>query len=350
MDAKMSPKRAVRELALDLDAVAGVIAETQLASGEIPWSAGDKTDPWDHVEAAMGLTTAGYFNEARRAFDWLGQMQNPDGSWYSAYRNGRPSDRTRDANMAAYLAVGVFHYYLVTGDRRVLDNMWPVLEGGIEFAVRLQQPEGEIFWAISPEGRLDPMALLTGSSSIHMSLKCALAIGGLLGRRRVRWQQALLKLAEAIRTKPYLFNMTKARFSMDWFYPILSGALTGPQARLRIDRYWKKYVEEERGVRCVSDEPWITIAETCELAIALSAMGHAEQARIVFNWIEGRRFDDGTFWCGFTVPDLVVWPEEKMTWTNAVALMAADAIYALTPAARLFDHQFWQEASIPLRV
>jgi len=342
MDAKMVSRGAARELPLDLDAVAGVIVDTQLASGEIPWSAHGKTDPWDHIESAMGLTIGGYFSEARRAFDWMAQMQLADGSWYSAYERGVPEDRTRDANMAAYLAVGLFHYYLVTGDRKLIKDMWPVLAGGIDFAIRLQQPEGEIFWAISPTGNLDPMALLTGSSSIYMSLKCALAVAQLLGYRCQRWQRSLIDLGEAIRSKPHLFNMTKSRFSMDWFYPILAGALRDRDACLRIDRYWKKYVEEDRGVRCVSDEPWITIAETCELVLALSAMGHVEQARIVFGWIENRRFDDGTFWCGFTTPDLIVWPEEKMTWTNAVALMAADAIYSLTPAGRLFDHQFWQ--------
>ena len=37
-------------------------------------------------------------------------------------------------------------------------------------------------------------------------------------------------------------------------------------------------------------------------------------------------------------------PEEKITWTNAVVLMAADALYGLTPAANLFDHRFWETA------
>ena len=31
---------------------------TQRASGEIPWFDGGHTDPWDHTEAAMGLSIA----------------------------------------------------------------------------------------------------------------------------------------------------------------------------------------------------------------------------------------------------------------------------------------------------
>ena len=128
---------------------------------------------------------------------------------------------------------------------------------------------------------------------------------------------------------------------MDWFYPVLAGAVTGPEAERRIERGWRKFVVEGLGVRCVSDQPWVTIAETSELALALAGMGRLDQARIVFSWISDRRFDDGSYWAGFTIPDLRLWPEEKFTWTSAGVLLAADAIFALTPAARLFSHRDW---------
>ena len=38
---------------------------------------------------------------------------------------------------------------------------------------------------------------------------------------------------------------------------------------------------------------------------------------------------------------MTIWPEEKISWTNGVVLMAADALYELTPASRLFDHRAW---------
>jgi hypothetical protein len=40
---------------------------------------------------------------------------------------------------------------------------------------------------------------------------------------------------------------------------------------------------------------------------------------------------------------MVVWPAEKVTWTQAVALLAADALFDLTPAGRLFDHRLWAQ-------
>ena len=343
MKSETSIRRSITDLYINVDAVCSVIAETQLPSGEIPWCEGQKTDPWDHVEATMGLSIGGYLSQARRAFEWLARMQLEDGCWYSAYMRGVPADRTRDANLSSYIAVGVFHYYLITADIAFVRRMWPSVSAAIDFALRLQTTEGEIHWAISPAGKVDPMALLTGSSSIYMSLKCALAIAKILGRPTSQWKCALAKLGTAIRHKPHLFNIAKSRYSMYWFYPILAGVLTGAEAHRRIDKYWTKYVVADRGVRCVSDEPWVTIAETSELAIALAAMGNLELAKIIFSWIADRRYEDGSYWCGFTYPEMIIWPEDKITWTNAVALMAADAIYNLTPAGQLFCHQFWED-------
>ena len=346
MNPETSISRPAVDLTLDVDAICNLIAQTQMTSGEIPWCRGQKTDPWDHVEAAMGLGIGGYLTQAQRAFEWLACKQHQDGSWYSSYMQGIPEDKTRDANMSSYLAVGVFHHYLITADIYFLKQMWKPVSQAINFSLGLQTSSGAIHWAISPEGRVDPMALLTGSSSIYMSLKCALAIAKILGNPVPGWHAALIKLGEAIKHKPHLFNMTKSRYSMYWFYPVLAGVLTGIDAQKRVDKYWKKYVVEERGVLCVSDEPWVTIAETSELTIALAAMGNQELAEIVFSWIVDRRYADGSYWCGFTCPDIIIWPEEKITWTNAVALMAADAIYNLTPAGQLFSHKFWESSGI----
>ena len=326
--------------ATNIPAVVDLIVRTQLPSGQIPWFTGGKTDPWDHVEAAMGLAIGGRWRKARKAFKWLQNVQLADGSWYAAYENGTVTDRTRESNHAAYLAVGLYQYLLITDDTAFVRHMWPTLEAAVDFSIGLQAPGGEIHWALNAQGQPDPMALLAGCSSISFSLKCALALCRVMGQARPRWHRARQRLLDCIRNKPHHFNMTKSRFSMDWFYPVLSGALTGGAAKARIDKYWKKFVVQNTGVRCVSDQPWVTIAESSELVLALSAMGNDLLARIVFSWICDRTFDDGTYWCGFTFPDMVLWPEEKIAWTNAVVLMAADALYHLTPAARMFSHRY----------
>ena len=344
MKPDVSPKK--QQPSVNIDQLAALLARLQKESGEIPWSAGGKTDPWDHIEAAMGMCIGGYLNEARRAYEWLANIQLEDGSWFASYIDGKPLDKTRDTNVTTYIAVGVYHYYLITGDVNFLNRMWDTICAAMEFAIRLQAPTGEIYWAISPKMEIDPMALLTGSSSIYMSLKCALAIAKILEKKKPAWEAARARLGEALRDGYHLFNITKSRYSMDWFYPVLSGAVTGEAARKRIDQHWKKFAVEGMGIRCVSDRPWVTIAETSELVLALAGMGNYKLAQIVFNWISERTFDDGSYWCGFTFPDMVIWPEDKITWTNGVVIMAADALYKLSPASDLFSHTFWEKAGL----
>lgn len=326
---------------VDMDEIAAFIAGVQKENGEIPWSNGGKTDPWDHVESAMGLSVAGYLKEAEYAYEWMIKSQLKDGSWWSATREGIVEDSTRESNMSSYIAVGVFHHYLITKDMAFLHRMWPTVRAGIDYAVSLQAPAGEIFWAKNGEGIIDPMALLTGSSSVYMSLKCAIVIASLLGKSNTGWIKALKKLENAIRNKPDHFNMIKSCYSMDWYYPILCGAVAGSDARKRIEKFWDKFVVPDWGVRCVSENPWVTMAETSELVLALASMEDYERAEMVFNWLADKKYSNGSYWMGVTFPDCVIWPEDKTAWTSAAVLLAYDALNDLTPASRLFSHSFW---------
>lgn len=340
---KLNLSQRIAFSSVDVVGLADFIAGLQKPNGEIPWSEGGKTDPWDHVESAMGLSVAGYLREAEKAYEWMAATQLPDGSWWSATRNGALEDATKDSNLASYIAVGAYHHFLITEDARFLRRLWPTLEAGIDYAMGLQADTGEICWARNGEGVVDRMALLTGSSSVYMSIKCALAVASVLGKRRSDWEKALARLGEAIRSRPNLFNMIKSRYSMDWYYPVLCGAVTGADARRRIEKSWEKFVVPEWGVRCVSDQPWVTTAEASELVLTLVAIGDLERAAIVFSWICDKKFDDGAYWMGVTFPDGVVWPEEKTSWTAAAVLLAHDALRGITPGGMLFRHDYWEE-------
>src|SRR5690606_26293196 len=125
--------------------VAGILA-VQREDGAIPWFRGHHLDPWDHVEAAMACDAAREYEAAERAYLWLARHQLEDGSWYAAYADGDPldiTDRGRETNFVAYIAVGVWHHYLATGDDTFLDRMWPVVCAAVEFVLRLQQPGGQ---------------------------------------------------------------------------------------------------------------------------------------------------------------------------------------------------------------
>jgi hypothetical protein len=310
--------------------VAGILA-VQRPDGAIPWFRGHHLDPWDHVEAAMALDAAGEHERAEAAYRWLARHQNPDGSWYAAYADGNadePTDRGRETNFVAYIVVGAWHHYLSTGDDAFLEALWPTVYAAVEFVLALQQPGGQIGWKReSPEDGGTPVtdALLTGSSSIHQALRCALAVAEEIGEPQPDWELAAGWLRHAIRHHPERF-LDKDRFSMDWYYPVLGGAVTGPEAKERIEADWDRFVVPGLGVRCVADRPWVTGGESAELALALWAMGESERAVEILRSIRHLRADNGMYWTGYVFEDEAVWPEELTTWTAGSLLLAVAAL------------------------
>jgi hypothetical protein len=324
---------------VDVELTAAYIQNTQKPSGEIPWSVGGKTDPWDHVECAMGLTVAGCCQAARKAYEWSRSIQNPDGSWWSEYQNGAPIEEAhKDANMTGYIAVGAYHYYLATGEIAFLHDLWPSVAKALDFVVSLQGDQGEVFWAKRKDGSISRMALLTGSSAIYKSLSCGIEIAKILEKHQSHWIAAHQKLGIAISQKPHLFDKSKSVFAMDWYYPVLSGAVTDSDATKRIENSWEEFVMEGWGVRCVSDNAWLTMAETSELVVTLAAMGDLLTAETVFEWMQDKKYDDGAFWTGVTFPERIVYTDEKTTWTGAAILLAADILFDLSSASGLFRH------------
>jgi hypothetical protein len=311
------------------------IADQQLASGLIPWFRGHHGDPWDHVEAAMALTVCGLDDAAGLAFEWSAVHQRPDGSWPMETTASGIRDERTDSNQCAYLAVGVWHRWLITGDRAQVDVMWPVVRRAIELVVSLQLPFGGIAWSRSETGEVSDRALLTGSSSTIMSLRCAMALAELVGDPQPDWELTAARLAHAVAIHPDAF-LDKSRFSMDWYYPVLGGAVLGPAGRAHLNRRWDEFVVPGLGARCVSDRPWVTVAETCELVITLDAIGDRTGARNLFETVQHLREADGGFWTGYVWPDNAIWPQERSTWTAAAVILAADALAGSSLGSGLF--------------
>ncbi len=310
------------------------IAAVQLRSGEIPWSDGGHTDPWDHVECAMALTAAGLFEESRAAYEWSRREQRPDGSWAIQYRRGTVEDANSDSNFCAYIATGVWHHVLVTGDDDFAGRMWPTVHAAIDFVLHLQAGTGEIYWAHGPGGVL-PEALLTGNSSVYHSIRCALALADRIGAPQPEWEVAVGRLGHTIAEHPAAFT-DKPLHSMDWYYPILGGALRGESAQERIAARWDEFVVDGLGIRCVNDRPWVTGAETCELVMALDAVGDRRRAVQQFAAMQHLRDPDGSYWTGLVYADGKRWPVERTTWTGAAVILAADALSRTTAAGGIF--------------
>ncbi len=319
---------------------ADYIAGVQCQDGAIPWFEGGIVDPWDHVEAAMGLSVGGYVIEAATAYDWLAAHQTDAGYWLAAYQDNRIADGTRaETNFVAYVATGVWHHYLITGDLEFLERLWPTVTAALDFVAGLQSPHGEIYWALDTRFGINKDALVTGCCSIYRSFECGIRIADALDLPSAQWVRARERLGHALREQPERFDRTwasKSRYSMDWFYPILGGLVSGRDARARLTARWQEFVEPELGCRCVADQPWVTIAESCELTMACLGAGEVERARRLFASLARFQVEDGSWWTGYAFADEVMWPDERPTWTAGAVLLALDALEQITPASSLF--------------
>ena len=320
--------------AAQVEQTADAIAATQLPSGAIPWFPGGHTDAWDHVQAAMALSAAGRHDAAAAAYGWSRTMQRDDGSWAIRYQDDVVVDPHTDSNFCAYLATGVWHHWLVTDDRSFLATMWPVVERGLDAALTMQRADGAVAWA-SAAGVPLPDALVTGNASIHLSLRCGLAVAAAVGESRPDWELAAARLRHALDDHPELFE-AKPAHAMDWYYPVLGGALPPTDAASRIDGRWDDFVVAGIGSRCVSTNPWVTGAETCELVLALDVLGRRDEAVAQLAAMQHLREDDGSYWTGLVYDDDVRWPVERTTWTAATVVLAADALSRTTPGSGLF--------------
>lgn len=336
MDDLVSPR--LSHLA-ELMAPAARILDIQDPDGRIAWFEDGPWDPWNHTECAMALTAMGALGAAERAFDHLASTQRPDGAWLGEYGNAlpmverdyisrEPAPAFLDTNFCAYPATGVLHYLLATGDIGRVRHWWPMVKRAMEFVLALQRTDGTISWAFEAVGTADDDALLAGNASIAKSLECAIRLADCLGEAAGPWRAAHARLAAALRKAPNGFDRhgRGERFAMDWYYPVLSGVLETRAASEQLASGWATFVAPELGCRCVRDEPWVTVAETAELAMALLATGDRASAGSLMDAVQALRDDDGAFWMGWQFEERTVWPKETPSWTQAAVILAVDAL------------------------
>ncbi len=319
----------------EVRATAASIARAQERSGAVPWFPGGHVDPWDHVECAMAMLVGGETDAAERAYAWLFAGQRADGSWPVKLTAGKVDDAGADTNMCGYVAVGVWHHWLVRRDEAFLCRAWPVVRRALDYVTGLQLGFGGIAWARGELGGTAGTALVAGSSSLFHALSCGLALSELLDEPQPGWELAAGRLRHALREHEDRFE-PKTRYSMDWYYPVLGGALRGEVARARIDRRWDDFVVPGLGIRCVDDRPWVTGAETCELVLAMDATGDRDRATGLLADMQHLRDPDGSYWTGYVYPDDARWPEERSTWTAAAVVLAVDALSQATPGSDIF--------------
>ncbi|MER6946940.1 prenyltransferase [Nonomuraea sp. NPDC000554] len=310
------------------------IAAIQQDDGGVPWPEGH-VDAWNHVECLMAMAVAGLSEPVAKGYDWLAGHQRDDGSWPMKLVGGAATELGGESNHAAYVAAGVWHHQLVTGDEGFTERRWPMVKAALDYVVGLQAERGEVVWERDAHGVASSVALLTGCSSIHQGLRCGVLLADHLGDPQPHWELAADRLAHALAAHPEAFA-DKSRFSMDWYYPVLGGAVRGPRAFELLDREWSTFVVPGLGIRCVSDQPWVTGAETCELVLTLDALGDRERAARLFTDVQHLRHDDGSYWTGWQFANGKHFPHERSAYTAAAVVLAADALLGLSAGSSLF--------------
>lgn len=344
-------QRLRRETSGSLEPLRGAlerILEVQRPDGAIPWFEDGPWDPWNHVESAMALSVMGEHRAAAAAYDHLRRTQRPDGAWMGEYGSELPFvDRLHmarqkapeflDSNFIAYVAVGVWHRFQLTGDRALARSDYKMVSAALDFVLTLQTEYGDISWAQEAVGTSVDDALVAGNCSIAKSLECGAALGRSLGVDVSHFIEGRRRLADALRDRPERFDRhgKNARFAMDWYYPALSGVFAKDDAATRLEEGAPRFVAPDFGCRCVEDEPWVTAAETAELALAWRAAGDLDRAERFLNQARALADDSGAVWMGWQMEERIFWPRERPSWTQAAAVLAADAVYNVTPAARV---------------
>src|SRR3546814_13566165 len=93
---------------------------------------------------------------------------------------GVVEDHSSESNMCAYLAVGVWHHWLVRRDVAFVRRLWPTVRRALDYVVSMQLSFGGIAWSQEwndgATAKLNEAALTAGTSRISHPLHARAAI------------------------------------------------------------------------------------------------------------------------------------------------------------------------------
>ena len=316
------------------------IKSIQYKSGAIPSNEDGTHDPWDHIESIMGLNIYKDIEASKSAFNWLTHHQNSDGSWYAKYYKTDAIEKNKPTHFSPYIAVAALHFFRIFKDINFLQSIWSSIELAVNFSVELQQDNGTIPWSINNNSQIENDYLLTGCSSILKSIECGIALSKILNETEniEKWKKAHLLLSNAIQDPDGKFDLIKdrKRFSMDWYYPILSGCLKQQEKLHYINKIFKDFYLDGIGIKCVIEEPWVTVAETSEFILALMCAGYDDEAKRLLFDVLNISDEEGIPFMGWQYEQNIFWPEEKPSWTAAALMLSADCVFDYSDASDLF--------------
>ena len=250
---------------------------------DLPWPDGH-TDPWDHVECAMALVLGGRLDEARAAYALAARAPRPPTAAgrrpTTQHAGARRRRSTSTSAPTSPSACGSGGWSPATASLR-RRRCGRVVRRALDLVVRhAGAGRPDLLVPAAADGTVDPrraadrlLVDLPGAALRHRAGRAASASRSRSGSS----PPACSSTPSPHHPEAFL---DKSRFSMDWYYPVLGGAVRGPAARRAARRATGTPSSCPASVlRCVSDRPWVTGAETAELALALAAVGEPDRAR-----------------------------------------------------------------------
>jgi hypothetical protein len=194
---------------------------------------------------------------------------------------------------------------------RFVDHLWPTVQRSLDWVLGMRKPNGTPLWACTALDRAVGLRAAHRFVQHRPRAEVRRPVGGADQRAAARLVRGRPHAwPYIVATQPDAFE-PKERWAMDWYYPVLTGCLTGEPAKARLADGWPVFAMEGKGIRCVSDEPWITASETAEASIAHAAIGDLSTATDLLQWTRSHRQDDGSYLTGIVYPSLVTLPARR---------------------------------------
>ena len=231
----------------------------------------------------MALDVGGRFAEAERAYEWLRGMQHSDGSWHAYYQGDAVKEHdARHQRHVLRRQRRVAPLPARTGDTGFLERAVPGRRARDRLRARQPAPDRRDRMGRRPD------ACRGQGRAAHRLVEHLLVVAlrdrrGRATRTRASRLGALTRIARhrdraPPRALPRQGTLGDGLVLPD---PRRCAARATPPRRASPSK-WDTFVVPGRGVRCVSDQPWITAAETCELVMALDAIGLHDRAHELF--------------------------------------------------------------------
>ncbi len=302
----------------------------------IPWAPGLHADPWNHAEAVAALASVGEFEAAEAGLRWLAHSVARDGAFCQYYLANGVKEPRIDLNVCAYPAVAILAWVGSGGSLAVAREHLAWYRRTLRFVLARQRSDGHFPWALTPDRRPLEGSLRAASSAMILALEAAGWLGQELGGLDVdSIEDARSRLLLALqKDEGFLDRMD---WSMDWYYPVLAGALDDDVASHRLDALFARGREAGGQLRCVLDRPWVTTAETAEAAMAAWRIGRVEDARALLASVEALRCDDGSYQTGMVLPTRAAFPAGERSTYSAAAVVLAHRVLEQPPRTSLVE-------------